>query len=490
MPIIPPPSDMSFVAILPVICIAVAALVVLVLTPIVAEERQSMLGWLALVGVLITLVVCIVLWVVTNPTVAFTHTVVLDGFGLFFDIVSLIGAAFAILLSINYLSREEMNHGEYYVLLLFTTAGMLLLGTAADLVVFFLALETLSIALYVLAGFNRTALRSEEAGMKYFLLGAFSFGFLLYGIALVYGATGATSYADIATALQKSPALLTGALMRVGIALILVGFGFKLAFVPFHLWTPDVYEGAPTPITAFMSVGTKVAVFGALVRMLVTAFPSMSTDWTTILSALAILTMLLGNVIALTQDNVKRLLAYSSIAQAGYVLVAVVAGSAGVPSVMFYLLAYTIMNMGAFAVVIALGQRGEASLDVRDYAGVGYRQPALGAAMAIFLLSLAGVPPTAGFFGKFYLFSAAIATNHAELAIVGVIATAISVYYYLRIIVIMYMRQPEGAAPAAGIIPGPVQLILVLTAVITIALGLFPAGLVALAQAALAAPGA
>ncbi len=487
MPTIAPPADLSFVAILPTLCISVFALLLLLVEPLSAR-RITLSVWLALIGIMATLIVCVVLGASGYSEVAFSHGVILDGFAYFFDIASLAGAAIAVLLSIQYLEREEIARGEYYALLLFTVAGMLLLTSASDLVVFFLALEALSLSLYVLAGYNRTRLSSEEAGMKYFLLGAFSFGFLLYGVALVYGATGATSYTGISAALHRTPDLVNGALMRVGVALIVVGFGFKLAFVPFHMWTPDVYEGAPTPITAFMSVGTKVAVFGALVRMVDFAFPDMAAVWVVVISALTVLTILMGNIIALAQTNIKRLLAYSSIAQAGYVLVAVVAGANGTASVMFYLLGYTAMNLGAFAVVIALGQRGEPNLDIREFSGLGYRQPWLAAALTLFMLSLAGVPPTVGFFGKFYLFSAAVEAGRTDLAIVGVIGTAISVYYYLRLVVLMYMRQPEqAAAGVSATIPFPVQFSLVVTAVATIVLGIIPTGLVYLAQQAIAA---
>ncbi len=492
MPIINPPTDISIVAVLPAILIALTALAVLMLTPILPRDRQHTTGWVALGGILLTLAVCVGLWAGQSAQYAFSRGVVLDGFGLFFDSASLVGSAIAVLLSLNYLTLEDIDHGEYYSLLLFSIAGMMLLGSAHDLVVFFLALEGLSLALYVLAGFNRTSLRSEEAGMKYFLLGAFSFGFLLYGIALVYGATGVTAYTDIADALQRNGDLVTAPLMRVGIGLILVGFGFKLAFVPFHQWTPDVYDGAPTPVTAFMSVGTKVAVFGALLRMMSVAFPAMRADWSLILWGMAILTMLLGNVVALTQTSVKRLLAYSSIAQAGYVLIGVIARasdvSSAVPSVMFYLMSYTVMNLGAFAVVIALAERGEPHTNIEDYAGLGRRQPLLAGAMAVFMFSLAGIPPTAGFIGKFYLFYAAVEANYPELAIVGVIATAISVFYYLRIIVVMYLRQPDtSVAQTRLVVPGALSFSLMLTAVVTIGLGLFPVVLVWLTQAAQAA---
>jgi len=359
-----------------------------------------------------------------------------------------------------------------------------LVVSSADLIVLFLGLEVLSLALYILAGFIRGWTPGQESALKYFILGSFSLGFLVYGTALVYGATGTTSFAKLSQQLANA-AILDSPVLLVGVGLLLVGFAFKLAFVPFHMWKPDVYEGAPTAVTAFMAVGTKAAIFAALVRLLATALPALQPQWGVILWALAMLTMVVGNIAAIAQSNIKRMLAYSSIAHAGYVLVAVVASNAaGWMGAVFYLAAYTFMNLGAFAVVAAWGEGAEKNLDLGDYAGLAARKPLLAAAMATFMLALAGVPPTAGFMAKLYVFSAAVQGGLIDLALVGVLTSAIAAYYYLRVIVIMYMREPVGEA--AGALPAPWGLVLLITALATWLMGLFPAPVVGLAQGLLA----
>jgi NADH-quinone oxidoreductase subunit N len=365
----------------------------------------------------------------------------------FVDALLLVSGLLGIALAYGYVQRMGIARGEYYTLLLFSVAGMMLMAQAADLIIVFLALELLSLPLYVLAAFARPQAESEEAGIKYFLLGAFASGFVVYGITLAFGATGSTSLTAIAAAVSGGTADL--GLLVVGAALILVGFGFKVAAVPFHMWTPDVYQGAPSAVTAFMASGAKIAGFAALLRVFSSAFTALSVDLTPILWGLAALTMIVGNLIAISQTNIKRLLAYSSIAHAGYILMAFVPfGNPDVRPVsiaagLFYLVAYAVTNFGAWAVVIALEKSEGKGLNLDDYAGLGRKYPALAAAMTIFMLSLTGVPPTLGLIGKLYLFRAVIAGGFYGLAIIGVLTSLISAYYYLRVVVIMYMREGE-----------------------------------------------
>jgi NADH-quinone oxidoreductase subunit N len=377
-----------------------------------------------------------------------------------------------------------LERGEYYTLLLFSVTGMMLMAQAADLIVVFLALELLSIPLYVLAAFARPKIESEEAGLKYFLLGAFATGFIVYGTALVFGASGSTSLAAIVAAASSGSANLL--LLAIGSALILVGLGFKVAVVPFHMWTPDVYQGAPSAVTAFMSSGAKIAGFAALLRVFATAFPSIASDMTGIFWAVSALTMILGNLIAISQTNIKRLLAYSSIAHAGYILMAFVPyGNPDVRDVsiaagLFYLVAYAITNFGAWGVVIALEKAEGRGLEVADYAGLARKHPALAAAMAVFMLSLIGLPPTIGLVGKFYLFRAVIAGGFTGLAIIGVLTSLISAYYYLRVVVIMYMRDGEPETEHESFL----DLTTIFTAVATVVMSLVPQFLFAWASSA------
>jgi NADH-quinone oxidoreductase subunit N len=367
--------------------------------------------------------------------------------------------------------------------LLFATVGMMLMAAGGDLVIIFLGLELLSISTYVMAGFRRTDLRSNESSMKYFILGSFSSAFLLYGIALVYGATGSTNLAAIArVATTRNPLLLAG------IGFLIVGLGFKAAVAPFHMWTPDVYEGAPLPVTAYMSVAAKAAAFAALLRVLFSAFGNerLVPDWSIVLAVIAVITMVVGNVLAIWQDNLKRLLAYSSIAHAGYILVGVVAASPlGAASVMFYTLAYTFMNLGAFAVLMLLGRSGAENAGIDNYRGLAARRPLMALAMALFMLSLSGIPPTAGFVGKFYLFQAAVQAGWTWLAVVGVLASVVSVYYYLRVIVAMYMQESEqelGPLPRARWAGTAAAL----AAAGVLLVGVFPASVITWAQQAAA----
>jgi NADH-quinone oxidoreductase subunit N len=409
----------------------------------------------------------------------------LDRFGVFFHLVVAVVSLLTVLLSMGYLDARMPGQGEYYSLVLFSALGMMLMAAGGDLVVIFLGLETLSLALYTLSGFQRGELRSNESALKYLLLGAFASGFFLYGIALIYGATGTTVLRRISIFLAEGKPL--GPLLILGGGLLLVGFAFKVASVPFHMWMPDVYEGAPTSVTAFMIAGTKAAAFAAFLRVFLLALPALRVRWSAAIWILAALTMILGNLAALAQKNVKRLLAYSSIAHAGYVLVALVAGgSSGATSALFYLVAYALMNLGAFAAIIALQGRGQELLALDDYAGLGFRRPVLAACMALFMFSLAGIPPTAGFMGKFYIFSAAVEAHYSGLAVIGVLSSVVSVFFYLRLIVVMYMSEGATELP---VLPVPTAAVwaAMMSAAGTLHLGLFPARLLDLARQSVAA---
>ncbi len=408
-------------------------------------------GWtavMAAIGLLLSLGISIARF--GTATTGFSGMVISDGFSYFLNMLFLFSGLAAIALAYDYLKRMGIERGEYYVLLLFSICGMMLMSLANDLIVVFLALELLSIPLYVLAGFARPRLESEEASLKYFLMGAFAGGFVVFGIALIFGATGTTNLTNIFASIRSDTTNLP--LLTLGAGLILVGFGFKVAAVPFHMWTPDVYQGSPSAVTAFMSVGAKAGGFAALLRIFVSAFPALSTDLTMIIWMISALTMFLGNVVAIAQSNIKRMLAYSSIAHAGYILMALVPyGNTAVnqdtiSAALFYLVAYALTSFGAWAVVIALEKAEGKGLELNDYAGLARKYPLLAASMAVFMLSFIGVPPTIGFMGKFYLFRTVIEGGYLGLALIGVFTSLISAYYYLRIIVIMYMREGEPEA--------------------------------------------
>ena len=435
---------LNFSVIAPALALVIAAAIVLLADLFLPRSQKQILAYVALLGIVVAFVATGLVWSATGPAFLGTEGMaVADGYALFFNFVFMTVAGLAVLISVDYTDRQGLAQGEYYALLLLSTAGMSVMAAATDLMVLFVGLEVLSMPLYVLVGLKRGQAESNEAGLKYFLLGAFASAFLLYGIALTYGAGGSTALSAVAAGLaaDSSPGLLALA----GLGLILVGFGFKVALVPFHAWTPDVYQGAPTSVTAFMSVGAKAAGFAALGRALAIAFPGLLTEWSPLLAILATLTMTLGNVGALRQTDLKRLLAYSSVAHAGYLLVGLAAANeAGLASVLFYLLAYSFMNVGAFAVVIAAERADGGDVTVESVAGLGARKPGLAAGMAVALLSLAGMPPLAGFMGKFYLFRAAVEADLIWLAVVGVINSVISVYFYLKVIVAMYLREPDG----------------------------------------------
>lgn len=432
----------SMTPILPEIFLSALGMALLLINVFVPGSQKSYLGYISFIGVVVAAILVGAGWGGVAES-SFSGSVVLDNFATFFKMIFLVSAGLAILISDQYMEREGCNHGELYPMILFTVVGMMLMAAGTDLMTIFLGLEVMSVSLYVLAGFNRANLKSNEAGLKYFLLGAFSTGFLLYGMALTYGATGTTRIAKIAAIVGQMTVPSANIMLVAGMLLMLTGFAFKVAAAPFHMWTPDVYEGAPTPMTAFMSAGPKAAGFAAALRIFLVALPTLQVEWSQLLWVLAVLTMTVGNITALRQDNIKRMLAYSSIAHAGYALVGFAAGNGtGTAGILFYMLSYAFMNIGAFAVIVLIGKKGESNGTVMDFAGLGFKHPVLAVAMSVFLFSLAGMPPTAGFIGKFYLFSGAIQKGYIGLAIIGVLNSAASVYYYLRVMVYMYMKEP------------------------------------------------
>lgn len=432
--------------ILPELILTMSGIAVMLLDPFTAKTHKTRLSTLALLGVVAALAGNFLM--ATAAGEYYNGLVVVDSFGVFFNFLFLIIAALSILASRDYLVREGINHSEYFALLLFATVGMCFMAGANELIMIFIGLEITSISTYVLAGFRRGDLKSNEAAIKYFLLGSFATAFLLYGIALVYGATHSTHLSQIASAVLTDRVDLR--LVLAGTALMLVGFGFKVATAPFHVWTPDVYEGAPIPVTGWMSVGPKAAGFAAFLRVFFVALPALHVKWFWVLWISAALTMTLGNTAAMLQSNIKRMLAYSSIAHAGYILVAFAALSeSGIASILFYLLAYSLMNLGAFAVIGAWSLSEERRIRLNDYAGLGYRRPWLAAAFTVFLLGLSGIPLTAGFAGKFFMFRAAIHSKLYWLTLIALLNSAASLYYYLRPTIVMYMKQPEELKEAA-----------------------------------------
>src|SRR5207249_1554485 len=468
---------------LPGLLVAVTAMVVMAADALQPPGERDGLAVLGILGLGAAGAAALWLWRGGGNAGGFQDTLRADRYALFFTALLCAGSLLTVLLSVDYLREQPLPAGEYYALVLLSTSGMIFLAAANDLIVLFLALEIMSVAVYVLAGMLRREVRSTEAALKYFLLGAFATGFLLYGIAFFYAAAGSTRLDVIAQAVARDG--LTSFTL-LGIALLLVGFGFKVALIPFHVWTPDVYEGAPTAVTAFMAVGVKAAAFAAFARVFVAALGRVAASWTGLLWVLAALTMTVGNVTAVQQRSVKRMLAYSSIAHAGYALVGLVAGGRdGGAALLFYLAVYSFMTLGAFAVLIALGRRGEPNEDLADWAGVGFRHPVLGLSMAVFMLSLAGVPPTAGFAGKFYLFSAAVDAGQVGLAVIGVLNSVVSVYYYLGVLVQIYMVEGTRSIDAPASRPYLLATILV-TGIATLLLGVFPSGAMELARVSVA----
>jgi NADH-quinone oxidoreductase subunit N len=461
--------------ILPLITTLAWAVILLVVDLFVPPGRKAITAGLAALGFAASLALTL-LWR-GAPTTAMNGMVVMDGFATLLNALFAVCGLAGVLFAYAYLQRMGIERGEYYVLLLFTVGGMMLMASAADLITIFLALELLSIPLYVLAGIARPRLASEEAALKYFLLGAFATGMLVYGIALVYGAAGSSQLSVIAAQLSQMTAAGNVPLIAyAGGGLILVGLSFKVAAVPFHMWTPDVYEGAPTPVVGFMSVAAKAGGFAALLRLLAWALPAMSLTWVPIVATLSALTMIVGNLAALVQTNLKRMLAYSSIAHAGYILMAVAALGTGtatagaIAAALFYLLAYAVTNLGAWAVVVALEREYGTGLTPQEYAGLSRKHPLLALAMTIFMLSLTGIPPTAGLIAKVFVFRAALDGGLVWLAIIGVVTSFISAYYYLRVLVAMVMREGSPEVHLDRLTAGVVTV----AAVATLALGLLP----------------
>ncbi len=477
-------ADFNFLLVLPVVCLAAYGLLVLLLVPFLKDNSRG-LALVSLAGLGVTGVILYRLWVrwsmVGAEETAF-GMVRIDGFGLFFSFILLVVAVLSVIGSMTFLEREGVDHGEFYALILFCLAGMYLMLHTTHLMMVLIGLEVFSLALYVLTGLTRSRLRSVESALKYFLLGAFSSGFIVYGLALLYGATQSLQLTEIRRAVADGG---PNGLLWAGMGLVLIGLAFKIAFVPFHQWVPDVYEGAPTNVTGFMAAATKTAAFAVLLRVLLGAFAAQSDVWVPLITWLAILTMTVANLVALAQTNLKRLLAFSSIAHAGYLLIAVVCRpEMGVGAILFYLTAYALVTVGVFCALAAVG-RGDADAErgyeLEDWAGMGWQRPALGLAMALFLVSLAGIPPTGGFLGKYVVFQAAIASKQYLLAVVGVLNAAIAAYYYLRVIVTMYMSEKEADEPLP-VSPG-MATVMILAVVGVLYLGLAPGRLLAIIQA-------
>ena len=464
-------------AIIPELEIVVFGMFLLIFDLLIKEKRK--LGVIALAGIAISGVFLFRLRDVEVQ--AYGGHLQLDPFAIFFKLIFLIAAGLSIAISLKYLDIERENHGEYYALILFATMGMMFMAGAMDLVTLYIGLETMAIATYVLVGFLRSSQRSNEASMKYFLLGAFSSGILLYGMSLLYGISGSTRFRDIAEALAQRSA--TDPISLMAMATVSAGLFFKIAAVPFHQWTPDAYEGAPTSITAFMSVGVKAASFAMMVRIFMVAMSPLNAQWAPVMSAVCVLTMTVGNIAAITQSNVKRLLAYSSISHAGYILIGFIAGNeTGLTAVPLYLLIYTFTNIGAWAVVVALRRRDVIGEHIDEMAGLYFKNPGAAVLMLIFLLSLAGIPPTAGFIAKYYLFAAAIETGHNVLAVIAVLNAAVSVYFYFRIVVAMFMRD---ATEKTGLAYSPGLMVALGVAIFfTMLIGIYPDPFIAMARQA------
>ncbi len=444
----------EFLATLPISFLILWACLLLMVDVFLPNKRKDIVAALAALGLLISLGLNLAQPLGSLPSSGeggiLDGMLTLDGFSIFLSTLFLLSGVIGIAIAHDYLRRMNLVRGEYYVLLLFSISGMMLMAMAADLIIVFLALELLSFPLYVLSGIARPRPESEEAALKYFLLGAFSSSFVVYGIALVFGATGTTNLLSVFQAWDEIGSRLP--LLLIGSGLILVGLGFKVAAVPFHMWTPDVYQGAPTPIVAFMSVGAKAGGFAGLLRVFITAVPNLAVDIAPVLWALSAATMILGNLLAIAQTNIKRLLAYSSIAHAGYIMMALVpygnpaVQDSAVASALFYLLAYAFTSFAAWTVVTAVEKSEGQGLQIDDYAGLGRKYPLLAAAMAAAMFSFTGIPPTLGFIGKFYLFRTVIEGGYVGLALIGVITSLVSAYYYLRVVVVMYMRDGEPVA--------------------------------------------
>ena len=489
-------SSSDFYYLLPELVLTAGSLLLLVFDAILTRRSDRWLWWFT-IAVLAAAGLTLPAADGVNTTVA-RGLVAVDGFAFFFKILFLLAAALTVAMSSRYLTVEGVRPGEYYFLILVATLGMMFMAGGIDLITLFIGLETMSVPFYILAGYIRPNRRSNEAAIKYFVLGTFALAILLYGMSLLYGLTGTTHLRTMATSLVTGD---RGLLLPFAVMLLVTGLGFKIAAVPFHMWAPDVYEGAPTPITAFLSVGSKAASFAMLLRIFVEGLPAFRMDnlglawgqpfgWSAFFYVLAVMSMTVGNIAALTQGNIKRMLAYSSIAQAGYVLIGIAAGTPrGIAAALMYLMIYALMQTGAFAVVVALRRGGVPGDELKDLTGLSSTRPAAAAAMLVFMLSLGGIPPTAGFMGKLWIFGAAIEAGYVWLAIIGVVNTALSLYYYVRVVVFMWSPEPEGASPALRLSPG-LAAVLIIAGAGTIVLGVYPRLLFELAQASASTLGA
>jgi NADH-quinone oxidoreductase subunit N len=472
----------SFDAIVPMLCVTLSALAVMAAEAFRGKGETMPIGGLGIVGLLGAGVSTGLLW---NRNTASFGVIVADNFGLFVTMVLVIVGILTIMFASQVVHQDEVPKGEFYALVLFSLVGMIMMATANDLLVVFIALEVLSLAVYVLTGIRRDDVRGTEAAFKYFLLGAFSSAFFLYGIAFTYGLTGSTRL-DRVGAYLAAQSMADNPMILLALGLLLVGFAFKISAVPFHMWTPDAYEGAPTIVTGFMSTGVKAAAFAAFARVFLSAFEPFSAEWAPVIWVLAAATMILGTVVGVAQTNLKRMLAYSSIAHGGYLLVGLVAANqVGKAAILFYLLAYAVTNLAAFGVIALLASRDRGNDELRDFAGLWHTHPALAALMTVALLSLGGLPPTVGFIGKWYIFSAAVSAGYYGLAIIGVLTSVISVFFYLRVVVMMYMAERDGAPVPARVTPMGMAALTVAVAAI-VYLGILPTQVLDLAAESIA----
>jgi NADH-quinone oxidoreductase subunit N len=477
------PTSADFFRCAPIIVLSLFGALLMVLEPLTGDGKgeKPMLRWLAIVGLLLSMVAAVFAY--GDPGPAFNSMLLIDGFGTFFTVLVIGTGLLTVFCAQDYLVRECAENGEFYALLLFSIAGQCIMATANELIILFIGLEISSISSYILAGFLRDDRRASESALKYFLLGSFATAFLLYGVAWIYGLTGSTNLATIQSSLATNP--VSSGLLGLSAALMFIGFAFKVSAAPFQVWAPDVYQGAPAPVSAFLSAGPKAAAFAIFLRVFATAFGSMADRWEPVFWGVALATMVVGNFAALRQNNIKRLLAYSSIAHAGYVMVAVASHSqVGTAAAMFYLASYAFVNVGAFAVVSYVAARGEKHLGVEDFAGLAERQPLAALAMTVFFMSLIGVPLTAGFFGKFYIFKAALDAGMVWLTVLGLLNSAVAAYYYLRVIVMMYTREPS--VPVMNLEPASssLQFGWFAAAAATLVLGIFPSALLEFASRA------
>ncbi|HSR68067.1 MAG TPA: NADH-quinone oxidoreductase subunit N [Acidobacteriota bacterium] len=473
--------EINYAAILPEIILSLTGILVMLLVPSVRKDGQKRLGWLSVGGIAAALAAAG--WQLgTSSGAAFSGMIVQDEFGTVTRLLLLLVSGLIAASAIPYLRREGILQGEFFCLLLFATVGMCFMASSSDLIMTFLGLETLSIATYVLAGMRQKAdVKSAESAWKYFILGAFSTSFMLYGIAFLYGQAGSTRYPEIAAFISQGT---FDGTLYLGVGLLLVGFGFKVAMAPFHVWAPDVYQGAPLPVTSHLAVGSKAAAFIALLRIFQQVTPEINEYWVDALWMGAVLTMAIGNVAAISQRNLKRLLAYSSVAHAGYILVGVAAhNQLGAQGILYYLSAYALMTIGAFVIIQVISLKGEAGIDLEDFKGIGFKAPFLTLSLSIFLISMAGIPATAGFMGKFFLFSAAIQQQLYWLVVIAVITSAIGLYYYLRVIVVMFMQE-GSSQPLSVELTTSLRAIILLLVLGTLFLGLYPAPLLELANGA------